>query len=983
MNFFPAHPVERSIRKCLFSIFLLSLILYKLCLPQLTFGVDPTNTPTPTPTAVPTPAAVAPPVSTVNWTFDQEVTNVGKAADRARQFLWWVFNKPPVHTVPVLLEIWAFSRNIVYVFIILVIVAFGVGLILSQKRGPLGPVFSGISSPLSGITNPVSIIIKVVIILLYVTFSYAIVLALIQISEIVMQFFIHNVGGKDLFNVVFSGSGNIEENYTAFVGYRDANPYNAESAKTALFIINFTSFTYYIMGIIIILRNIILWLLLAISPFLALLMPFVFIRNIGWIWIGVFFQWLFYGPLMAMFLSALTRIWVAGIPYPFDFSRRDTSGGQIYRTAINILYGGPAQILSPTNSANYVDTFAEYVISLIMLWATILLPWLLLRIFRDYCCDVIAKGNATLSSMFDRMRQYPVPPPPTPSAPSPTTTVGMAVELPFREKIEEKVYEVERTKIENIREVSNVSTVDIAKSMDMAVSSLSDISRMEMNDIDRSAIERNFEKIASASSLASPAEREFYTRIKNELQNRASSGDQVAATILAASSGRKDILAEKVQVISAGRPIVAVPSISITGVLMPAIIPTQQLADILRQTNVITNIANQVNISDDQVKKVLQTICNMNIVNMTAIKETAKESGVPERAVQEIVVAAQMAINLGPAPLVSAATILSQPESIKEISQKTQVSSEKVKEVIQALPTLDISDLKVLSEVVKTTQVSQEKVQEIVAAAQMTVNLRPAPLISATAILSQPESIREISLKAQVSEEKVKEVIQALPTLDISDPKVLSEMVKTTQVSEEKVKEIVSTASQMVTGLVETPFAGQRPGAGKVAKSVSVGGKVVPTQVSVEDYEDVKKMWLKHYRGAPIPVSENIKNRRDWLGEEEHKLTNISHLLSSPDQKLRHEGFEKVSGILPFMLLGGFTDLEVLTYVKAKLEAAKQIGGELEVAEKAKEEVKSQLQEEEETLLEVPGEKKEEKKEMAAQEEKKMRIPEKPENPKS
>ena len=916
MKFFPAYPARfaepvstrskrgesRRVRKYLFLILLFSFVICCSYFPKAVFAQ---TTPIP-PTSVPTPPAVAPPASTVNWTFDQEVTDVGKAADRSRQFLWWVFNKSPVHTAPVLMEIWVFSRNIVYVFIILVIVAFGLGLILSQKRGPLGPVFSGISSPLTGINSPVSIIIKVVIILLYVTFSYAIVLAMIQVSEIVMQFFIHNVGGHDLFNVVFSGSGNMDANYTSFIGYINRDAYSQESAKTALFIINFTSFTYYVMSIIIILRNIILWLLLIISPFLALLMPFTFIRNIGWIWIGVFFQWLFYGPLMAMFLSALTKIWIAGIPYPFDFSRRDTSGGQIYRTAINILYGGPAQTLSPTNSANYVDTFAEYVISLIMLWATILLPWLLLRIFRDYCCDVMAKGNATLSSMFDRMRQYPVPPPPTPSAPSPTTTAGMAVELPFRQKVEEKVREVEKTKIENIKEVSNVSTVDIAKSMDMAVSSLSDISRMEMNDIDRSAIERNFEKIASASSLASPAEREFYTRIKDELQNRASSGDQVAATILAASSGRKDILAEQVQVISAGRPIMAAPSISISGVpLVPAVMSTQQLAEILKQTNVVTSIASQVNISDDQVRKVLQTICNMNIVNMTAIRQTAKETGIPERAVQEIVVAAQMAINLQPAPLVSATTILSQPESIKEISLTTQVSSE-----------------------------------------------------------------------------KVKEVIQALPTLDISNPKVLSEVVKTTQVSEEKVKEIVSAASQMVTSLIEAPPVGKRPGVGKVAKSVFVAGKVVPTQVSVEDYEDVKKMWLKHYREAPVPVSENIKNRQQWLGQEEHQLTNISHLLASSDPKLRHEGFEKVSGILPFMLLGGFTDAEILTYVKAKLEAAKQIGGELEVAEKAKEEVKSQLQEEEETLLEIPGEKKEEKKEMAAEEEKKMEIPEKSENPK-
>ena len=133
---------------------------------------------------------------------------------------------------------------------------------------------------------------------------------------------------------------------------------------------------------------------------------------------------------MALFLATLTRIWVAGIPWPFDFSRLNTPGGQIYRTSINILYGGPAQTLSPGNSANYVDTYAEYVIGLIMLWVAILLPWLLLRIFRDYCCDILERNQATLSQILDRLRNFnPIAPPP-PVAPGPTSIFGRKMDLP-------------------------------------------------------------------------------------------------------------------------------------------------------------------------------------------------------------------------------------------------------------------------------------------------------------------------------------------------------------------------------------------------------------------------------------------------------------------------------------------------------------------------------------------------------------------------
>ena len=53
------------------------------------------------------------------------------------------------------------------------------------------------------------------------------------------------------------------------------------------------------------------------------------------------------------------------------------------------------------NTSNYVDTFAEYIISLIMLWTVLILPWWLLLIFRDYCCDGIYSMKNILLSMYD------------------------------------------------------------------------------------------------------------------------------------------------------------------------------------------------------------------------------------------------------------------------------------------------------------------------------------------------------------------------------------------------------------------------------------------------------------------------------------------------------------------------------------------------------------------------------------------------------
>ncbi len=690
----------------------------------------------------------APTSNAATWAFDPDVTEVGKNSERARQLLWWVFSHPGIHTSPVLAQLWSFSLKIVYVFIILVIVALGIGLILSSRKGSIGAVFSGISNPVAGINLP-SVFVKVAKVLIYVTFSYVIVLALIQISDITMKFFIENVGGKDLFNVVFAGAGNKEENYLTFVGYSDTNPLNREMVNTSVFLIKFTSLTYYAMAIIVILRTIILWFLLIVSPFLGLLAPFIFIRNVGWIWVGVFFQWMFYGPLMALFLASITKIWLFGIPYAFDFSKVRLPAGQVYRTSINILYGGPAQTISPGNSANYIDTYAEYVIALVMLWTAIILPWLLLRIFRDYCCAGIAAAGATLGGIFDRLRQYPMPPPP---APTPTGTVGISMELPFRQKVKEEIHVTKETNIENIREITRESTHEIVRNMDMSVSSLADVSRFEMDKTKRSNALGQFNKIAAPHTASTSTERQKYSILRSELQQRAAHGDVLAKSMLTASDNKTETIIANIPIGSTSRPMMATPS-KTAGVYAP-------------------------------------TSAAMHDQKGAAPISTPSQAGVSARATMNI----------------------------------------------------------------------------------------------------------------------------------------------------------------------------------------PVGAKKVATQVAVEDYEEVKKMWLTHYREAPVPASENIKNRDQWLSEEIKKLSNISNLLSSSDPKLKQKGLENVAEILPFLLLGGFSDVETLAYLKAKQEAANQVETELGILSKAKEEAKKEIKEEEETLLEVGEKKTEEKKQATIAAEEKMEL---------
>jgi hypothetical protein len=146
---------------------------------------------------------------------------------------------------------------------------------------------------------------------------------------------------------------------------------------------------------------------------------------------------------------------------------------------------------------------------------------------------------------------------------------------------------------------------------------------------------------------------------------------------------------------------------------------------------------------------------------------------------------------------------------------------------------------------------------------------------------------------------------------------------------------------------------------GKLGKApVGVTPTAPPRTVSVEDYESVKKMWIKNYYDGDIPISETIKSREDWLKSEMAKISDTIEMITAKDEEKRQQGFERVSAILPFLLLGGFTEEQTIVYLKAKLEAAKEVLTDLGEEEKKKAEAK-------EELVEVQRQKKEEEQKAA------------------
>ena len=106
-------------------------------------------------------------------------------------------------------------------------------------------------------------------------------------------------------------------------------------------------------------------------------------------------------------------------------------------------------------------------------------------------------------------------------------------------------------------------------------------------------------------------------------------------------------------------------------------------------------------------------------------------------------------------------------------------------------------------------------------------------------------------------------------------------------------------------------------------------------QVSLDDYEEVRKLWVENYQTIEPPkdLSGQETEKRVWIKNDMDRINQAITLLNSPDGEKINQGMEMVANILPFLLIGGFSKSEVIAYLKAKLEAGKSVLADIEKKE--------------------------------------------------
>jgi hypothetical protein len=113
---------------------------------------------------------------------------------------------------------------------------------------------------------------------------------------------------------------------------------------------------------------------------------------------------------------------------------------------------------------------------------------------------------------------------------------------------------------------------------------------------------------------------------------------------------------------------------------------------------------------------------------------------------------------------------------------------------------------------------------------------------------------------------------------------------------------------------------------------------------SLEEYEEIRQLWVEQYRTGEVPLSEDVHTRSDWIEQDVTIITDVLLKLISKDESVRQQALDEVGFILPVFLMNNLSGLQLITYLKAKVSAAKEV--RVELRQKQAEELENESLEE-------------------------------------
>ena len=319
------------------------------------------------------------------------------------------------------------------------------------------------------------------------------------------------------------------------------NQYN-EHAIFSFIMIVATGTAYLLLALIFIVRIVILWALLILSPILFLLAIFKFTR--GWFvnWISIYGRWLLIGPLAALGIAIIVNIWqIVGLPIENTYV-----GDTFANNMTNVAFYLPGK--STPNTLSNTGEMMEYFVFLLMLYVPIFFAFALTRqkyvtgmvsgiaehISRKRSKEVDVESRETLTSEVLAKREKDE---------SPHEKIGFVEGL--KDIINTNIAKVTETAMPlNMTDTQHRGSHTIQSASNfipekLAISSIHEM--MELIGSDKKSRHSRvvtLEKLASPKSIENLKERERVEAVRNEIENRSFSGNPEAMMFMGELEGK-------------------------------------------------------------------------------------------------------------------------------------------------------------------------------------------------------------------------------------------------------------------------------------------------------------------------------------------------------------------------------------------------------------------------------------------------------------
>jgi hypothetical protein len=248
------------------------------------------------------------------------------------------------------------------------------------------------------------------------------------------------------------------------------------------------------------------------------------------------------------------------------------------------------------------------------------------------------------------------------------------------------------------------------------------------------------------------------------------------------------------------------------------------------------------------------------------------------------------------------------------------ISTEKANSMNTTLVNTVSSNTSLMQSIAQTTQAPMKQIEPVLSSYKVNITQAPAQMLST------------IVKETGIATNTVQSIIKAVATNIRTNKEVVKMVAEKEKMKEEDVMHIIKTQTPLVSEPQKT-----------IEQTVTI-----PPNVSIEDYEEVKKMWTQQYEKGEVPTSENITSREQWVDQDIVFITNTLNKLLSSDDILRQEGVDDLAYILPIFLINSLKGEELIVYLKAKIEAAKVVKHDMDKEKEITEKLKKKSEETEE-----------------------------------